>query len=172
MNMQINYQSMFFDKCGFKESRFSRFCFLPGGGIFGDSFGAFTYCVFGKLTWKDQSHWSLNFPWWDCWSFIMSCKSWSFASNSFESVVNKRIHYVHCLSGDADIWMNLFQNFVDVNAIAFFARSSSFRNFSCSFLSTFLRSFPWTSCHCYWFYSWTIKRRWNLRKMEMSKLFM
>ena len=97
---------------------------------------------------------SLNFARWDCWSFVTSCKFWSFTGNSFEDIVDKWVHDIHCLARYSNIRMDLFQNFEDIDSITFFSRSSSFRSLCSSFFATFPRSF-FRTCRSWWSFLWT-----------------
>ena len=49
----------------------------------------------------------------------------SFTGNSLEDIVDERVHDAHSLAGDTSIGVDLLQNFVDVNSIAFFTFASS-----------------------------------------------
>ena len=53
-----------------------------------------------------------------------------FGSNTLEDVVHKRVHDAHGLAGDASIGVDLFQDLVDVDRVAFLAGPSLLLLFS------------------------------------------
>ena len=58
--------------------------------------------------------------------FVISNQFGSFYGNSVEWVVNERVHDCHGFFGDSGFWVNLFQNFVDIDSEGF---NSSFMSF-------------------------------------------
>jgi hypothetical protein len=58
-------------------------------------------------------------------ALVVSGKSTSLSGNSFEYVIDEVVHNDHGLSTDTSIWMNLLQDFVDVNSESFVSTSLS-----------------------------------------------
>lgn len=119
-------------------------CSLLAAGVLGDSFGALANCVFCEFTGKEKTHSGLNFPGRNGRLLVLKCQAGCLSSNSLEDIVYERVHDAHCFGRDSDIGVNLFQNIVDVDSIAFlslplsllFARSTNLSTFlSCSLLS-------------------------------------
>ena len=49
-------------------------------------------------------------------------KTRSLSSHPFKDVIDKGVHYAHCLGGDSSVWVDLLQNLVDVDRVALLAR--------------------------------------------------
>ena len=92
---------------------------LFGGSVLGDGFGTFRDSVLGQFTWKEKSDSSLDFTWWDCWSLIIFGQSRGFTGDTIKNITNKGVHDVHGLGGNSSVWVNLFQDFVDVDGVWF-----------------------------------------------------
>ena len=56
---------------------------------------------------------------------VVVCQSRSFCGDAFEDIVDERVHDAHGFAGDSSVGVNLLQNFIDVNGIAFLAFSCS-----------------------------------------------
>lgn len=95
-----------------------------------------------KLTRKEKSNRGLDLAWGDRFPLVMVSKSWCFASNSFEDIIDEGVHDAHCSTGNTNIWMNLLQNSIDETSITLLSCSLSLDNFRPSLaLATFLGAF-------------------------------
>ena len=134
---------------------------LFAAGVFGDSFGSFRDSVFCQFSWKQETNRCLNFTRSHGQPLVLDAKSWCLTSQSFEDVVDERVHDAHRFAWDSNIRVNLLQNFVDVHGVRFASFASSFGCFGASFTSSFLYCFStflwacsswcrflWTSSHC------------------------
>ena len=104
---------------------------------------AFTDSMLCKLTRKEKSNRRLDLAWGDRFPLVMVSKSWCFASNSFEDIIDEGIHDAHRSAGNTNIWMNLLQNSIDETSITLLSCSLSLHHFRPSFatLATFLGAF-------------------------------
>ena len=133
-----------------KAVYFKKFLFLRNllrAGIFGDSFGTFGDGVFGQFTWKQKSDSSLDFARADGASLVVMGQSGSLGGDSFKDVVDEGVHDGHGFGGDSGVWVDLLQDFVDVDGEAFLPLCSSFVflvSWSC-FFDSFFGAFSW--CH-------------------------
>ena len=120
---------------------------LLGAGVLGDGFGTFGNGVLGQFTWKQQPDGGLDFSRADGAPLVVMGQSGSFGGNSFEDVVDEAVHDGHGFGGDAGVWVDLFQDFVDVDGEGFFPLGSS--GFLLvgwgGLLDSFFRTFGW--CH-------------------------
>ncbi len=78
-----------------------------------------------QLSREVESDSSLDFPARDRVLLVVVSQSGSFSGNSFEYVIDKRVHDAHGLGGDTSVRVDLLQDFVDVDGIALLARLSS-----------------------------------------------
>ena len=92
---------------------------LLAAGVLGDSLGSLGNGVFGQLTWKQKPDSGLNFSRADGASLVVLGQSAGFSGNSFENVVDKAVHDRHGFGADAGVWVDLFQDLVDVDGEAF-----------------------------------------------------
>ena len=90
-----------------------------GAGVLGDSFGAFTNGVLGEFTRKQEPYGSLDFPRSDSASLVVMSQTGSFGGDTFEDVVHETVHDAHSLAGDSSVRVDLLQDFVDVDSVAF-----------------------------------------------------
>ena len=107
--------------------------------------------MFGQFTWKEKSDSGLDFTRADGASLVVMGQSGSFGGDSFEDVVDERVHDGHGFGGDSGVWVDLLQDFVDVDGEAFLPLCSSFVflvSWS-SLFDSFFGSFGW--CH-FWFF--------------------
>ena len=93
---------------------------LLGGGVFGDGLGAFRHCVLGQLTGQKQTDCSLDFPAADGRALVVVCQTAGFSCDSFEDVVDERVHDRHGLGADTGVGVHLLQHFVNVDGEGFF----------------------------------------------------
>ena len=75
--------------------------------------------MFGQFTWKEKSDSGLDFTRADGASLVVMGQSGSFGGDSFEDVVDERVHDGHGFGGDSGVWVDLLQDFVDVDGEAF-----------------------------------------------------
>ena len=103
--------------------------------------------MFGQFTWKEKSDSGLDFTRADGASLVVMGQSGSFGGNSFEDVVDKRVHDRHGFGGDSGVWVDLLQDFVDVDGEAFLPFGFSDLLFvgRSGLLDSFFGSFGW--CH-------------------------
>ena len=94
--------------------------------VFGDGFSSFRDGVSGEFSWKDKLDSWLNLTGWKSSSFVESNEFWSFSGNSVESIVNERVHDVHGLLWDSDVWVDLLEDLVDIDWEGFDSSSSGF----------------------------------------------
>ena len=83
--------------------------------IFGDGLGSFWDSVSGEFSWEDELDSRLNFSWGKSSSFVESNKLWSFSGNSVEGIMDERVHNVHGLFGNTNVWVDLLKDFVDID---------------------------------------------------------
>ena len=62
--------------------------------------------MLGKLSWKDQSHGSLDLARYDCGLCFVVCKLCCLCCNLFDDVVDKEIQNGHSLGTDACVWVH------------------------------------------------------------------
>ena len=73
---------------------------------------------------------------------VLVSKTRCLTSDSFEDVVDERVHDAHRSAGNTNIWMNLLQNSIDETSITLLSCSLSLHNFRSSLaLATFLGAF-------------------------------
>ena len=71
--------------------------------------------MLGKLAWKEQADSGLDLAGGDGGSLVVLGEVGSFTSNATEHVVDQGIHDAHGLAGDASVWVDLLEDFVDVD---------------------------------------------------------
>ena len=92
---------------------------LLAAGVLGDSLGALTDSVLGKLTRQQQTHSSLDLATGDGRTLVVVGQSGSFSGDSLKDIVDEAVHDGHGLAADASVGVHLFQHLVDVDGIAF-----------------------------------------------------
>ena len=90
---------------------------LLGAGVLGDSLGAFRDGVFGQFTGEEEPNSSLDLPGGDGVPLVVVGQTGSLSSNTFKDIVDKGVHDAHGLRGDTSVWVDLFQDLVDVDGI-------------------------------------------------------
>ena len=98
--------------------------------------------MLGQLSGQEQTDSSLDFPRGDGRFLVVVGQTRSFTGNTFEDIVDEGVHDAHCFAGNSSVGVNLLQNFVNVDGIAFFTFGSSLlvaanSGFLASFLSAF-----------------------------------
>ena len=121
--------------CGFKTV-------LLATGIFRHGFRSLADSVFSQFSGQEQTNGSLDFPRRNSRLLVVMSELGSFAGNSLEDIIDEGVHDTHSFAGNTSVWVNLLQNFVDVDRIAFFTFRSSFlvstnSRFLAGLLSTF-----------------------------------
>ena len=87
----------------------------------GDSLGTFTDGVLGKFTRKHQTHRRLDFSRTQSGLLVVSGELSGFSSDTFEDIVDERVHDRHTLLRDTSIGVHLLQHFVNVRRVGFHA---------------------------------------------------
>ncbi|KAF4376799.1 hypothetical protein F8388_025670 [Cannabis sativa] len=87
-------------------------------GELSNSLGTLRHGVLSKLTGKNKPNGGLNLPRGDGWLLVVASELGGFLSEFLEYIVDETVHDSHSFAGDSDIWMNLFQNFEDVDLVS------------------------------------------------------
>ena len=117
---------------------------LLAAGVLGDSLGSLRNGVLGKLSRKDQTASSLDWPGRDCLLLVVGSETRSFSSNSLKEIIDEGVHDGHGLLGDTNIGVNLLQHLVDVRAISLLPCLLPHLLLGSS-LATFLSTLLWAS---------------------------
>ena len=101
--------------------------------------------MFGEFSREQESDRRLDFARRDRPPLVLVSKTRCLASDSFEDVVDERVHDAHCLGRHSNIRMNLLKYSVDVYTIGLLPGLLSFHDLSpFSTFATFLRgTFLW-----------------------------
>ena len=75
--------------------------------------------MLGEFTGKEELNGSLDFTRGQGSSLVISDELGGFQSDSFEDIVDERVHDVHGLLGDTGIGVDLLQDFVDIKGEGF-----------------------------------------------------
>ena len=96
-----------------------------------------------KFSREQESDRRLDFTRRDRLPLVLVSKTRCLASDSFEDVVDERVHDAHRSAGNTNVGMNLFENSVDEASIALLSRSLPFHDLGPSFatFAAFLRTF-------------------------------
>jgi len=73
--------------------------------------------VLGEFSRQQETNRSLNLATRDGRTAIVVGKLRGFIGNPLKDVVDKRVHDAHGLAGDSGVWMDLLEDFVDVDGI-------------------------------------------------------
>ena len=92
---------------------------LLGGGVLGDSLGAFRHGVFCKFTRQEEADSSLDLPGSDGGALVVMGQTRGFGSDALEDVIHERVHDGHSLGGDTSVGVDLLEHLVDVDAVGF-----------------------------------------------------
>ena len=87
---------------------------LLGAGVLGDGLGAFRDGVLGQFTGEEEPDSGLDLPGGDGGSLVVVGQTGSFSSNTFEDIIDKRVHDAHGLGGDTSVRVDLLQHRVDI----------------------------------------------------------
>ena len=88
-------------------------------GVFGDGLGTLRDGVLSELTWEEELDGRLDRSSRHGSSSGNSDESGGFGAESVEGIVHERVHDIHGSSGDSNIWVDLFEDFVDVDGKRF-----------------------------------------------------
>jgi hypothetical protein len=88
-----------------------------GTGILCDSLCAFADGVLGKFSREKETNSGLDLSAGDGRATIVVSQTRRLGGNAFEDIVDEAVHDGHCLAGDASVWMNLLEDFVNVDGI-------------------------------------------------------
>ena len=88
-----------------------------GARVLGDGLRALADGVLSELAGQQQTDGGLDLAARDRRPLVVLGESGRFASNALEDIIDERIHDRHSLAGDTSVWMYLFENFIDVDAI-------------------------------------------------------
>jgi hypothetical protein len=92
-----------------------------GWGELGNSLGSFGDSVSSELTGKEELDCSLYFTGRESSALVESDELGWFKGDSFEGVVNERVHDVHGLLGNTNIGVNLLQYLEDIDSEGFWS---------------------------------------------------
>ena len=75
--------------------------------------------MFSQFSGEEEPDSGLNFPGGDGGPLVVVGKTGSFGSDTFEDIVDERVHDAHGLGGDTSVRVDLLQHLVDVDGIGF-----------------------------------------------------
>mgnify|MGYP001575687938 CR=1 FL=1 len=75
--------------------------------------------MFGQLSGEQETHSSLDLSAGDGGALVVVGQTRSLGSDALEDVVHKAVHDGHGLGADSSVWVDLAENLVDVDAVAF-----------------------------------------------------
>ena len=93
-------------------------CCLLGGGVLGDSLGAFGHSMLCQFTGQEETDGSLDLPAGDGGSLVVMCQARSLSSDALKDVIHERVHDGHSLGRNAGVRVDLLQHLVDVDGVA------------------------------------------------------
>lgn len=91
---------------------------LLGGGVLGNSLGAFRHSVLGQFTGEQKPDGGLDLPGGDGGTLVVVGKAGSLGGDALENVVHERVHDGHGLAGDTGVGVDLLQHLVNVDGVA------------------------------------------------------
>ena len=92
---------------------------LLGAGVLGDGLGSFRDGVLSQLSGEEKSDSRLDLPGGDGGPLVVVGQAGGLSGDSFEDVVDERVHDAHGLGRDASVGVDLLQHLVDVDGIRF-----------------------------------------------------
>ena len=75
--------------------------------------------MLGQFTWENQADRGLNFSASNCGSLVHAAELRCFVGDLVEGISHEVVHDRNALLGNAGIWMNLLQYFINVNVVRF-----------------------------------------------------
>lgn len=92
---------------------------LLGGGVLGNSLGAFRHGVLSQFTGQEETDSSLDLPGGDGRPLVVVSQAAGLSSDTLEDVVHERVHDGHSLRRDTGVGVDLLQDLVDVDSVRF-----------------------------------------------------
>ena len=92
---------------------------LLGAGVLGDGLGSFRDGVLSQLSGEEESDSRLDLPGGDGGPLVVVGQTGGLSGDSFEDVVDERVHDAHGLGRDASVRVDLLQHLVDVDGVGF-----------------------------------------------------
>ena len=92
---------------------------LLGAGVLGDGLGTFRNGVFGQFTGEEEPDGGLDLPRGDGGSLVVVGQAGRFGGDTFEDIVDERVHDAHGLGRDSGVRVDLLQHLVDVDGVGF-----------------------------------------------------
>lgn len=133
-------------------------CVRPSDDLFrssvlGDRFGTLADSVFGQFSGEEKADCCLYFTAADGRFLVVLRQTRCFGGDALEDVIDEAVHDWHRTTWDASVGMDLFQNLVDVNAVALFPLPapplSTWSRSLNDLLGTFLGDLSgWSHCNC------------------------
>lgn len=120
------------------------YCSL-GAGVLGDGLGALADRVLGQFPGQQQPHCGLYLAAGDGGALVVVGEAAGLGCYALKDVVHEAVHDAHGLRRDAGVWMNLLEDFVDVDSVTFLPLALLFLvSLGDVFLglASFLRCFP------------------------------
>ena len=90
---------------------------LLGAGVLGDGLGTFRDGVFGQFTGEEEPDGGLDLPGGDGGPLVVVGQAGRFGGDTFEDIVDERVHDAHGLGGDTSVGVDLLQDLVDVDGV-------------------------------------------------------
>ena len=90
-----------------------------GAGVLGDCLGSLADCVLGQFPGQEKPDGRLYLAARDGGSLVVVSEAAGLCCDALENVIHEAVHDAHGLRGYTGVWVNLLQNFVDVDCIAF-----------------------------------------------------
>ena len=90
---------------------------LLGAGVLGDGLGTFRDGVFGQFTGEEEPGGGLDLPGGDGGPLVVVSQTGSLGGDTFEDIVDERVHDAHGLGGDTSVGVDLLQDLVDVDGV-------------------------------------------------------
>ena len=94
---------------------------LFAAGVLRDGLGALADCMLAQLSGQVEADGGLDFATGDGVLLVVVRQARSLGGDALEDVVHERVHDAHRLAGDASVRVDLSQDFVDVDGVAFLA---------------------------------------------------
>ena len=92
---------------------------LLGAGVLGDGLGSFRDGVLGQLSGEEEPDGGLDLARGDGRPLVVVSQTGSLGGDTFEDIVDERVHDAHGLGGDSGVGVDLLQHPVDVDGVGF-----------------------------------------------------
>ena len=92
---------------------------LFGAGVLGDGLGAFTHGVLGQLAGEQEPDGGLDLPGGDGRPLVVVGQAGRLGGDALEDVVDEAVHDAHRLGGNSGVGVDLLQDLVNVDGVAF-----------------------------------------------------